>query len=135
MKNRSAVILVIITCCFVCFLLGYCLGLRSSTHSTTISLLPEATSEVVALAASEPTADPTVATAEPAQTQPQFPININTATAEQLDALPGIGPVLSQRIVDYREAHGPFVSVGQLTCVEGIGEKKLQQILDLITTE
>jgi competence protein ComEA len=49
-------------------------------------------------------------------------INLNTATAEQLDALPGIGPVLAQRIVDWRSEHGRFVSVDQLRQVSGIGD-------------
>jgi competence protein ComEA len=49
------------------------------------------------------------------------PVNLNTATAAQLDALPGIGPVLAQRIVDYRTQQGRFTSVDQLDDVPGIG--------------
>jgi competence protein ComEA len=49
-------------------------------------------------------------------------INLNTATAEQLDSLPGIGPVLAQRILDWRTEHGRFVSADQLRQVSGIGE-------------
>lgn len=60
-------------------------------------------------------------------------ININTASAAQLQTLPGIGEVLSQRIVEYRTANGPFPSVYALTNVKGIGEKRLAAILDLIT--
>lgn len=60
-------------------------------------------------------------------------ININTATRAQLETLPGIGEVLAQRIIDYREANGPFTSVNQLTQVKGIGEKRLAAIIDLIT--
>jgi competence protein ComEA len=50
-------------------------------------------------------------------------VDLNTATVEQLDALPGVGPVLAQRIVDWRTAHGRFGDVGQLREVEGIGER------------
>jgi competence protein ComEA len=48
-------------------------------------------------------------------------LDLNTATVADLDALPGIGPVLAQRIVDHRTAHGPFTSVDQLDDVSGIG--------------
>lgn len=60
-------------------------------------------------------------------------LNLNTATAAQFEALPGIGPVLAQRIVDYRTQHGPFRSVRDLLKVEGIGEKKFAAIKDHVT--
>ena len=62
-----------------------------------------------------------------------FPIDINRADAEQLTALPGIGEVLAGRIVAYREENGSFLSTQELQNVEGIGEKRLDAILDLIT--
>lgn len=52
-------------------------------------------------------------------------IHLNQATAEELQALPGVGPALSERIVVYRNEHGPFKSVDQLTEVKGIGQAKL----------
>jgi competence protein ComEA len=60
-------------------------------------------------------------------------ININRATAQQLDALPGIGPTLAARIVDYRNANGGFDTVTDLGQVAGIGVKLLAQIVPLVT--
>ncbi|MEN3304901.1 MAG: competence protein ComEA [Micromonosporaceae bacterium] len=59
-------------------------------------------------------------------------VNLNTATLAELDALPGIGPALAQRIVDYRTAHGGFRSVDELRRVEGIGDAKFAQLKDRV---
>lgn len=88
-------------------------------------------------AASAPTEKPTAAPTE-AATQPPTepgPLDLNRATAQELTTLPGIGEVLAQRIVDYREAHGPFQSVEELIAVEGIGEGKLEKLRELVTVE
>ena len=63
---------------------------------------------------------------------PQGPINLNTATADQLDALPGVGPATATAIIAYRRDHGPFGSVDALLEVPGIGPSKLAQIRSLI---
>ena len=60
-------------------------------------------------------------------------VDLNTATLEQLDGLPGVGPVLAQRILDWRAEHGRFASVDQLAEVPGIGEAKLEQLRDRVT--
>ena len=60
-------------------------------------------------------------------------ININEASAEQLQLLPGIGETLSDRIVSYREENGSFQSIEQIMDVSGIGESKFSQIKDYIT--
>lgn len=59
-------------------------------------------------------------------------VNLNTATVEQLDALPGVGGVIAQRIVGYRDAHGGFQSVDQLKDVPGIGERKFAEMRDKV---
>lgn len=61
-------------------------------------------------------------------------MDINTVDAVALEALPGVGPALAQRIVDYRTSHGPFNSVQALRNVSGIGEKTLQHLSPLIRT-
>jgi competence protein ComEA len=59
-------------------------------------------------------------------------VNINLAAAAELETLPGIGPVIAQRIVEYREQHGPFHSLDELAQVKGIGPKKLEKLQDLV---
>ncbi len=61
------------------------------------------------------------------------PVNLNSATAEQLDALPGIGPVLANRIVEWRTSNGPFTSVDELGEVSGIGAKLLSQVRSAVS--
>jgi comEA protein len=61
-------------------------------------------------------------------------VNINTATAEQLELLPGIGPALAKRIIEFREANGPFEKVDELVAVRGIGEKSLAKLRPYVVT-
>ncbi len=60
-------------------------------------------------------------------------ININTAGQAQLEELPGIGPALAQRIIDHRTKNGPFLSTEDIMAVSGIGEKRYEQLKDIIT--
>ena len=60
-------------------------------------------------------------------------VNLNTATLEQLDTLPGVGPVTAQKILDWRAAHGAFSSVDELLEVDGIGEKTLADLAPHVT--
>lgn len=60
-------------------------------------------------------------------------VNLNTATLSQLDALPGVGPVLAQRIIDYRTSHGGFRSVSELRQVDGIGDARFDDLKDRVT--
>jgi competence protein ComEA len=70
-------------------------------------------------------------TAGGAQT-PSAPVQLSTATLEQLDSLPGVGPATAQKILDYRTKHGAFSSVDELDAVPGIGPKRLEQLRDLV---
>ena len=63
---------------------------------------------------------------------PSGPVHLNTATLEQLDALPGVGPVTAQKILDYRQEHGAFRSVDELDAIPGIGPARLEQLRDLV---
>jgi competence protein ComEA len=64
---------------------------------------------------------------------PSGPVDLNSATQEALDALPGIGPVLAQRILEWRTAHGRFSSVDELGEVSGIGEATLADLRPVVT--
>lgn len=61
------------------------------------------------------------------------PISLSSATIDQLDELPGVGPITAQKIVDYRAEHGPFASVDDLDSVPGIGPTRIEQLRDLVT--
>jgi len=63
---------------------------------------------------------------------PAGPVHLNTATLEQLDALPGVGPVTAQKILDYRQQHGAFASVDELDAIPGIGPARLDQLRGLV---
>ena len=78
-------------------------------------------------------APPTVWSADhPAAVEKMDKVNVNTAMAAQLTALPGIGDTIAQAIVDYRDNNGAFRSVDDLLQVNGIGEKKLAALRDLV---
>ena len=88
-----------------------------------------AASDVTTVSSSAVTSSEAATTQAPAYTK----VNINTATAEELETLKGIGPAKARAIVAYRDANGPFSSVEELTNVSGIGEKTLANIIDDIT--
>lgn len=64
--------------------------------------------------------------------QPAGPVSLSAATADQLDELPGVGPVTAQKIIDYRTAHGAFRSVEELDAVPGIGPARLDTLKSLV---
>ena len=134
MKKQGISILILVTCVFAAFTLGFFVG-RNQNHSTvtisqnaTTAPTPAAEAEETTGSQTKPTESPAVV---PASTGNK--ININTATQTELMTLPGIGEVIAQRIIDYRSEHGDFRTVEDLLNVSGIGEKRLEAILDLVT--
>ena len=125
MKNKVSVLLAVVTVLFVGFTLGLFVGRNSGSGTVTLA--------VPAQMQTAPTAAATAAAETVPEETVSFPVNINTADADTLTALPGIGQVLAERIVAYRRQNGSFRAIEEITKVEGIGEKKAEAILELIT--
>jgi competence protein ComEA len=87
---------------------------------------------VVPLRGSAGSAPPSTAGAPATPGAPGGVVHLNSATLEELDTLPGIGPVTAQKILDYRAANGAFSSVKELDAVSGIGPARLEQLLPLV---
>lgn len=119
--KKAGIILLSITLLFCTFLVGFLLGRNFNRSQVTVSA-PLSTAPSV-------TEDTTPSKATESVS---FPLDINTATVEEFSALPGIGPVLARRIVDFRTQNGLFASISDLSRVEGIGEKRLEAILDYL---
>ena len=91
---------------------------------------PLADGEQVLVPSSVPGASAAIASA--GGPSPTAPVDLNTATAEQLDALPGVGPVTAQKIIDYRTRNGPFRSVDDLDAIPGIGPARIDNLRGLV---
>lgn len=126
MKIKRLSILVAVTLVFAAFTLGFFLG--RNYDSSQVQLSVPGSMQTTPTETTAPPTEPTESTQAVT-----FPININTATKEEFMALPGIGEVLADRILAYREENGAFSSVEGLMNVEGIGEKRMEELLELIT--
>lgn len=113
--------MLLVTCVFAALLIGFFMGRNMNRTPVQIQSVTVPATEYVAAGTSEAATEP-------------GPVNINTATLAELMTLPGIGETYARRIIDYREEHGPFQSVGELMNVAGIGEKRLESLWDLVTT-
>lgn len=107
------------------------MGIDADTNSLNLAEVLTDGQKVLVLSKAQ-SSPATLASASAAPQTPSALVNINTADAKTLETLPGIGPALAQRIVDYR-AHKPFSSVDELKNVPGIGEKKFNDIKDNVT--
>jgi competence protein ComEA len=99
-------------------------NLAATVHDGERVYVPTVGQVIPTVVAEAPTPDSTV---------PAGPVNINSATADQLDVLPGVGPATAAAIVAHRESHGPFQTVDQLGDVRGIGPAKLEALRGLVT--
>ena len=122
MKKPQFSALVLVTALFSAFLLGFFLGRQSGAVQIQIN----------SVVSGQPSISPPETT-QPDRTWTGFPININTASAEELTSLPGIGDVLAGRIVSYREQYGSFLSTEELMDVTGISEKTYERIREYVT--
>ena len=139
MKKSVILILLCVTLVFIGFVSGVYVG-RNFSYGDII-VRDENPVSTTAPSSKAPVTDPAGGTHSSQSgsmgttptTKPLYPININTATAEELDLLPGIGPVLAKAIIDYRTEYGPFSTPEDLDSVPGIGPKILAKILPYIT--
>ncbi|WP_374202012.1 helix-hairpin-helix domain-containing protein [Streptomyces sp. AC550_RSS872] len=112
-------------------------GVRPGTNTDTLNrarFLVDGEQVIVGAPAAVPgTAAGTGAgTSAVAGAAPTAPVSLNTATVDQLDTLPGVGPVLAQHIIDYRTQHGGFHSVDELREVNGIGDRRFADLRNLV---
>ncbi|RKS74861.1 competence protein ComEA [Actinomadura pelletieri DSM 43383] len=104
-------------------------GVRPGTQTGPLNLARKLVDgEQIPVGVTRPTPTPAPGPVPSPPNDPGAPLDLNTATVDQLDDLPGVGPVLAQRIVDFRAQHGRFRSVEQLQDVSGIGARRFADL-------
>jgi len=124
MRKQRIPFLLILTAAFAAFTLGLAVGRMGAPKAVSVNVPQSILTEPAQL----PEEKPAVQTPKIA-----FPVDINRAGQAELTALPGIGEVLALRILAYREENGPFTAAEDLLNVDGIGQKRMEEIWDLIT--
>ncbi|MFI1142105.1 helix-hairpin-helix domain-containing protein [Streptomyces sp. NPDC020780] len=110
-------------------------GVREGTDVTGLNrarVLTDGEQVLVGLPAAQPAPGTAAGGSGGGQAGPAVPVSLTTATVEQLDALPGVGPVLAQHIIDYRTEHGGYRSVDELREVKGIGDRRFADLRPLV---
>lgn len=117
--KKATIIMVIITSVFICTILGIFIGRMTTDGSITVHTGMSVRTETI----------------NEEETTPSGLININTASAEQMQELPGIGASMAEEIINYREQNGPFESKRDLLKVKGIGQKTYDELKNMITVK
>ena len=118
-KLASGVFCCMLVVLGICF--GFLFGYNAASSSFTVTVEPTEAQQ---------TDETTVE-----ESKPQGPVDLNTATEEELECLPGIGPALVEDLVAYRQENGPFTMIDQIKNVSGIGEKKFAQMKPYIKVD